>query len=175
MSSYTLKTERLGLRPWNANDLDDFTLLNANPEVMKFFPSTLNKKETGQLLERMQKHYKRYGFTYFAAELLTTKAFVGMIGMAHQEFESPYTPCVDIGWRLHPDFWGKGLATEGAQVCLTAAKNKWGLEKVFAFAPEINTGSIKVMEKLGMHFLDTFVHSKLTTYPAIAKCVAYST
>ena len=80
---------------------------------MQFFRQ--NKKQTENFIKRMQNQYAKKGFCYFAVELLGTKEFIGFVGFSEQFFESSFTPTIDIGWRLHPKFWYKGFATEGAK------------------------------------------------------------
>ena len=76
-----------------------------------------------------------------------------MIGLSEQSYEAPFTPCVDIGWRLKPTFWHMGLATEGAKRCLKYGFQDIQLSKIFSVAPVINTPSIHVMKKIGMYYL----------------------
>jgi RimJ/RimL family protein N-acetyltransferase len=124
-------------------------------------------------INRMQSHYKKDGYCYFAADLLETAECIGMIGMLYQDFESEYTPNPDIGWRLSKKQWNKGLATEGAQACLNAAASKWNINTVYSFASLANEGSIRVMQKIGMKQVGTFVHPKIKDYPSISECVVY--
>ncbi|MEL7003061.1 MAG: GNAT family N-acetyltransferase [Bacteroidota bacterium] len=172
-SSYVIKTDRLGLRNWDEQDLDAFSDLNADPTVMRYFPETLTKDQTLAAINRMQKHYENYGFCYFATDVLSTNEFIGFIGLHHQNYEAPFTPCVDIGWRLKKSAWGKGYATEGAKQCLKFGFEKIGLEEIYAIASEINTPSIRVMQKIGMEKAVEFDHPVLLNNDRLRKCLAY--
>ena len=98
--AYIFKSERLGFRNWVENDLTEFAKLNADLEVMEHFPKSLTEKESLELIERFQKHYKKNGYTYFATEILENKELIGFVGLAFQEYKTEFTPAVDIGWRL---------------------------------------------------------------------------
>ncbi len=173
MTEYILKTDRLGLRNWCDDDIAPFHAMSNDPEVMRFFPKTLSMEETESFIARMQRHFAEHGFCYFAVDVLETSQFIGMTGLLHQDFESDYTPCVDIGWRLQRDAWGRGFATEGAQACLDFAFNRIGLKEVYSFAPLTNTASEVVMKKIGMQYLGQFRHPRIMDYPAIRDCVVY--
>ena len=141
---------------------------------MRYFPKTASLEESKAQIERFNKHFKTYGYTYFAAEILETQEFIGFIGMAWQDWESEYTPNADIGWRLKRSAWGNGYATEGAKACLDNAKKLFGLEKVISVASIGNTNSIHVMKKIGMQEVGTFEHPKLLGYPHLNPCMAYT-
>lgn len=170
---YLFTSERLGFRTWRANDLDALAAINADPEVMRYFPSTLSRAETQAFIQRMQKQFAEKGYCYFAVDLLETDLCIGFIGLSEKSFDAPFNPCVDIGWRLAPSAWGKGLATEGARRCLQFAWESCGLEEVVAVAPEVNLPSIQVMQKIGMQQKMTFKHPLLREYPTLASCVLY--
>ncbi len=173
MTQYDIVTPRLGLRNWTKEDATAFHEICNDQEVMRYFPYTLTMEQVDDFIVRMQTHYKKDGYCYFAADLLETGACIGMIGMAFQDFESEYTPNPDIGWRLNKKYWNKGLATEGAQACLNAAASKWNINTVYSFASLSNQGSIRVMEKIGMTQVGTFVHPKIIDYPLLRECVVY--
>ncbi|MGD1841224.1 MAG: GNAT family N-acetyltransferase [Thermonemataceae bacterium] len=170
---YLFSAERLGFRNWHTEDLAAFAALNADQEVMKYFPTTRTESETSALMERLQQHYKTWGFTYFAVEVLATEAFIGFIGLTHIAYEAPFTPTIDIGWRLKKSAWGKGYATEGAKKCLSLAFEKWKLDRVVATCTIQNTPSKKVMKKIGMTRKGVFDHPKLKEYPAYQSCIWY--
>ena len=111
---YIFSSERLGFRNWQEEDITPMTEINNDPDVMAFFPGLLNEEQTTAFVQRMMAQYENKGFCYFAVDELATGNFIGFIGMSEQSFEAPFTPCVDIGWRLRPDAWNQGLASEGA-------------------------------------------------------------
>lgn len=163
MHTFQLTTERLGLRAFRADDLDDFAAMNADPRVMEHFPATLDREESKGLMDRINQRLDEFGFTFWAAELLATQELIGFIGIVRCAMETDFTPCVEIGWRLLPQFWGKGLASEGARESLRAGFEDYELKEIYSFAPNTNLSSYKVMQRIGMTYKDTFVH------PAFAK------
>ncbi|MCD8438419.1 GNAT family N-acetyltransferase, partial [Tenacibaculum dicentrarchi] len=110
MENYIFKSERLGFRNWTEKDKPKMTEINSDSKVMEFFPSIPNKEQTEEFVNRMKKQYTENGFCYFAVDKLENNEFIGFIGISEQNFESDFTPCVDIGWRLAQKEWGKGYA-----------------------------------------------------------------
>lgn len=147
--------------------------INANAEVMRYFPSTQDKESTKGFIGRQHLHQEQHGYCYFAAELRETGEMIGFIGLNHQEYAAPFSPATDIGWRLHPDHWRKGLATEGAAACLDFAFNDLNLDEVVSVAIVQNLPSIGVMQKIGMTRAGEFDHPALENFPAIQRCVWY--
>jgi|APTNR8051073442_1049403.scaffolds.fasta_scaffold05936_3 RimJ/RimL family protein N-acetyltransferase len=171
--SYLFTSARLGFRNWLATDLEEMAAINADKAVMEFFPSLTTKEETANFIHRMQKQLADKGFCYFAVETLENHEFIGFIGLSEQTFEAPFTPCVDIGWRLSKKAWNKGFATEGAARCLEFAFQDLDLQKVVAVAPKINIRSERVMEKIGMKKLGEFEHPLLRNCERLKVCVLY--
>lgn len=161
MKDHLFKSERLGFRPWRIDDVDDYYQLSSDPAVMKYFPSVLTRKDCSQFIERMIEIQEQYDYSYYRVHLLDSGTFVGFIGTAYQTYESPITPCTDIGWRLIPSAWGLGLATEGARVCLDRAFRIHGLPAVYSMAAAPNEPSFRVMKKLGMRAVTSFDHPYL--------------
>ncbi len=174
MKNYIIKTERLGLRNWLPNDVKPFSEMCQDAEVMKYFPKLLSKEESEDFINRMQVHFKTYGFCYFAVDILETEEFIGFTGMLHQEFKSEYTPCVDIGWRLKRSAWEKGFATEAAKACIDFSFNQLNLNDIYSFTPDINKGSEAVMKKIGMIYLGTFQHPNIINDSQIKDCLVYN-
>ena len=170
---YIFTSARLGFRNWSLNDLSEFAEINADTEVMKYFPKKLNTDESAEFIERLQKHYEAHGYNYFAAEVLATGELIGFIGLAYQEYEADFTPVTDIGWRLKRSAWGKGYATEGAQRCLELAFAELNLPKVVSICVVQNLPSEAVMKKIGMTKKGHFTHPKLLGYPGFEDCVWY--
>lgn len=168
-----LETERLSLRTWKQDDLSNLLTLCSDPEVMRYFPTTLDEKETKAFLKRLMDMYDKHGYTYFAAERKDTGAFVGFIGLAYQDYTSPCTPNVDIGWRLLPSSWGKGFATEGAKACLAYGFREKKLDTIVSVCSTINVASERVMQRIGMTKEGAFKHPMLEGYAELQECVWY--
>ena len=145
-----LLTERLELRRWRPADRAPFARLNGDPRVMEYFPALLTPAESNRMVELIEAHFNRHGFGMWAAELRSTGEFTGFIGLNIPTFDAPFTPCVEIGWRLDPEFWGKGIATEGARAVLDHAFSVLALPEIVAFTVPANRRSRRVMEKLAM-------------------------
>jgi RimJ/RimL family protein N-acetyltransferase len=156
-----LGTERLILRRWRDGDRDAFSMLNADPRVMQFFPECLTREQSDSIIDRIEKHFDAHGFGLYAAELRATGEFAGFIGLAVPTFEAFFTPCVEIGWRLAVAHWNQGLATEGARAVLEFAFTEIELKEVVSFTTRGNLPSRRVMEKLGMYYAGDFDHPRI--------------
>lgn len=172
-TNYIFKSERLGFRNWNKNDLTEFAKINADLEVMEHFPKPLTTSETSDFIKRLQKHYDKHNYNYFATEILKTGEFIGFIGLAFQEYASEFTPATDIGWRLKKSAWNNGYATEGAKRCLEFAFKDLNLKHIISVFTEKNIKSEHVMKKIGMEKIGRFNHPKLKEYPEYETCICY--
>lgn len=170
---FIFRSERLGFRNWLQKDLNAFAKLNADATVMEHFPKALTKEETAESIKRFQDHYDKFGYTYYATEVLETGEFIGFIGLSFQDYESNFNPAVDIGWRIKKSAWGNGYATEGAKRCLEFAFNDLKLESVVSVCTIGNSKSERIMKKIGMVKKGTFDHPKLKAYPEYEKCMWY--
>jgi RimJ/RimL family protein N-acetyltransferase len=147
-----METERLLLRRWRDADRAPFARLNADPTVMEFYPAPLSAEESDAMVDRIESHFRQHGFGPWAAELRETGEFIGYVGLAVPRFVAHFTPCVEIGWRLAAEQWGKGLATEGARAVLRYAFEVLALLEVVSFTVPANVHSRRGMEKLGMTY-----------------------
>lgn len=170
---YLFKSERLGFRTWREEDIAPFAAICEDVDVMRHFPTTLDYEQTSDLVNRMKKHYEEYGYTYYAVDHLADERLIGFIGMCYQTYESPYTPCTDIGWRLDKRYWRRGLASEGATRCLEHAWEHLDIHRIIAVCTAQNLPSEKVMEKIGMHYLGSFDHPSLVSTPSLSNCKTY--
>jgi RimJ/RimL family protein N-acetyltransferase len=141
--------------------------MNADPAVMTYFAAIMTPEESNTAIDRYLFQLDRDGFTMFAAEILETGDFAGVIGMQTMRDIVPNLPqpAVEIGWRLCRSSQNKGFATEGAQALIDHAFTELRLPEVVAITAEGNTASRHVMEKLGMtHRPDlTFDHPRVPT------------
>jgi RimJ/RimL family protein N-acetyltransferase len=137
--------------------------ITSDPRVMEYFPAPLSREESDALIARIEAHQQQHGFTFFAAEVRATSQLIGFIGMVYTPFEARFTPCVEIGWRLAAEFWGQGLATEGARAVLQFGFDELKLAEIVALTVPANRRSRRVMEKLGMtcNAADDFEHPRL--------------
>jgi RimJ/RimL family protein N-acetyltransferase len=145
-----LETLRVVLRDWREEDLGPFAALNADPRVMEFFPRPLERTESDALAARLGDRLRQDGFGFWALERKEDGAFLGFTGLNRPAFTAPFTPCVEIGWRLAHRHWGQGYATEAARAALARGFGGLGLSEIVAFAVPANRRSRAVMERLGM-------------------------
>jgi RimJ/RimL family protein N-acetyltransferase len=170
-----LQTQRLLLRGWQQSDLEPFAQMNADAEVMKYFPATLSRQESEALVERIENHHQVHGFGLWAVEELSTGAFIGFIGLNVPTFQAHFTPTVEVGWRLSKAFWGKGYATEGARRVISYGFEELGLSEIVSFTAQSNLRSIAVMKRLGMSHqkADDFDHPRLPSGHPLQRHVLY--
>ena len=143
-----IETQRLVLRRWNLSDREAFYKMNSNPIVMEYMPEILAREESDGLMARIEEHFEKHHFGLCAVEEKESNAFVGFTGLSIPQFESHFTPCVEIGWRLDKVFWGKGYATEAALAMLSVGFNQIGLEEIVSFTSPLNQRSVSVMKRL---------------------------
>ena len=171
----SIETPRLLLRQWRPEDREPFYRINFDPKVMEHFAGTLSREESDQLILSVEAHFESHGFGPFAAEFRETKQFIGFVGISIPAFDAPFMPAVEIGWRLDPAFWNRGLATEGARAVLRYAFDVLQLKEVVSFTVPDNLASRRVMEKLGMTRdpADDFDHPRLPAGHRLRRHVLY--
>jgi RimJ/RimL family protein N-acetyltransferase len=145
-----LPTERLVLRDWRVEDRERFAAINADPEVMEYFPSTLTRPQSDAMVDRIEGHLTQHGWGLWAVEVVESHDFIGFVGLARPNFEAHFTPAVEIGWRLARGTWGNGYAPEAGRAALAFAFDQLGLDEVVSFTAVANAKSRRVMEKLGL-------------------------
>ena len=150
--------QRVVLRQWRAGDIEPFAAMNADPEVMEFFPQPYSFDESLAILERLRQGIDERGWGRWAVEI--DHQFAGLTGLAEPAFEARFTPCIEIGWRFHRRFWGRGYAIEAARLALRFAFENLHLPEVVSFTARINGRSQRLMQRLGMtqSALDDFEH-----------------
>lgn len=173
--NYIFKSERLGFRDWELNDIEKMHEINSDEKVMEFFPSVLTKQQTTEFVQRMKNQFIEKSFCYFAVDKLEDNKFIGFIGLSEQTYNADFTPCIDIGWRIKSSEWNKGFATEGAKKCLEYALNDLKIERIYSVAPKINTKSEHIMTKIGLKKQYEFEHPLLIKNEQLKTCVLYKT
>ena len=155
------ETERLFLRQWTPADREPFAALNADPRVMEFFPSRLTHAESDAMADRCEALIRERGWGFWAAEFKASREFIGFVGLHTPSAELPFSPCVEVGWRLSFSHWGKGLASEAARGALCVGFTSLGLSEVVSFTAVRNVKSRAVMERLNMRESGTFEHPQM--------------
>jgi RimJ/RimL family protein N-acetyltransferase len=146
----TLSGDRVRLRRWDYGDRDAFAAMNCDARVMEFFRSRLSRPESDAMVDGILKHFSKHGFGLWAIEVPGVAPFVGFAGIAVACFSAHFTPCVEIGWRLAFEHWGRGYATEAARLALGYGFGTLALPEVVSFTTAANNRSRAVMERLGM-------------------------
>ncbi|RZO86218.1 MAG: N-acetyltransferase [Oceanococcus sp.] len=141
---------RVRLRQWRESDLPDFAALNADAQVMAHFPQLLSRAQSDALAQRNRDFIAEHGWGFWAAEHRASGRFMGFIGLNRPGVALPFSPCVEIGWRLSADFWGQGLATEAARAALAVGFEQLHLPEIVSFTALSNRRSSAVMQRLGM-------------------------
>jgi ribosomal-protein-alanine N-acetyltransferase len=146
----TIETERLRLRDWRAEDREPFAALNADPDVTRFLSRPLTRDESDAMVDRIVARWQERGYGLWAVERRADGAFLGFTGLSWQDFPAPFTPAIEIGWRLARFAWGNGYATEAARTSLEFGFDTLGLDEIVSFTTVANTPSRRVMERIGM-------------------------
>lgn len=149
-----LRTDRLVLRRWHRDDLRPFAEMNADAEVMEFFPATLSAVESDAMVERMEQAFDEAGFGLWAVEI--DGRLAGFTGLNRTTFDTPMGPHVEIGWRMARWAWGHGYASEAATEVLRDGFDRVGLAEVYSFTTVTNVRSRAVMERIGMQHRPEF-------------------
>ncbi len=137
--------------------------MNADPRVMEFLPQILTPAESDAMVARIHRHFDQHGFGLWAVEVLDVAPFIGFAGLSVPSFEAHFTPCVEVGWRLAYEHWGKGYATEAAEAALSVGFVQLQIEQIVSFTVKNNYRSRRVMERIGMTHSadDDFCHPNL--------------
>jgi RimJ/RimL family protein N-acetyltransferase len=175
LEEFELETERLLLRRWKDSDREQFHKMNSDPAVMEFLPKLVSREESDAMIVRIEEHFEQHGFGWWALEIKETGEFIGFTGLAVPKFESHFTPCVEVGWRLASPYWHKGYATEAAKAAVHFGFSEKGLKEIVSFTVPANRPSIAVMERLGMtrNPHEDFDHPKLPEEDKLRRHVLY--
>lgn len=145
----TVETSRLLLRPFVPEDRDDYLRVFTKPELGEFpFGRAMTAKEALPGFERRVQAHANGGIVSWAAVIKATNVFIGWIGLSFADEYPEYEDKVQVGWRIDPDAWGHGYATEGGRASVTYAFSNL-VSEVFVFAQPENVRSLRVAERLG--------------------------
>jgi RimJ/RimL family protein N-acetyltransferase len=172
-----IETHRLNLRRWKPSDREAFYKMNSDPLVMEFMPNRLTREESDRLMDRIEEHFEKHHFGLYAVEEKGSGLLAGFTGLSIPPFESHFTPCVEIGWRLDKAFWGKGYATEAASALLAMGFNQLGFREIVSFTSLLNQRSVSVMKRLKMtrNLSDDFDHPGLPEGHPLHRHLLYRT
>jgi len=170
-----LTTPRLRLRLWRDEDLEPYAALNADPRVREFFPSVQTHQESADSMQSIRDHWQRRGFGLWAVEVIDGAPFIGFIGLSVPSFDAPFTPCVELGYRLAFEHWKRGYAAEGSRAAIGFGFSTIGLPEIVAMTAVDNERSRRVMERLGMtrNPADDFDHPNIGAGHRLRRHVLY--
>jgi RimJ/RimL family protein N-acetyltransferase len=161
---FEFETARLAFRVWQERHRAPFGAMNADPQVMRYFPSLQSQQQSDASVDMWLQQFAEQGWSNWAVELKSSGIFIGFIGLTAPQRPLPFSPCVEIGWRLTPTAWSQGFATEGARACLRLGFERLGLTEIVSFTALLNRPSIAVMERIGMRNADAdFLHPALAS------------
>jgi RimJ/RimL family protein N-acetyltransferase len=162
-----LPTSRLLLRPWRDEDIEGFAELSADPAVVEYLLPLADRAAVEAWAARARTHWEEHGFGQWVVEISGEASFIGVVGLGIVSFEAPFTPAVDVAWRLARPHWGRGYATEAARAALDYGFGELGLREIVALTVTANWRSRRVMERLGMTRApeDDFDHPRLPQGP----------
>jgi RimJ/RimL family protein N-acetyltransferase len=176
MTNVVLETERLVLREWSDADRTPFAAMNADAEVMRYFPAVQTREQSDASADRIAAHFVEHGFGLFALEEKASGAFVGFTGFQTVALDCPVRGDLEIGWRLARAVWRRGLAFEAASACLDWLDRKTSVPRVVSMTAAINRPSRRLMGKLGLAHrpeLD-FDHSLIEARSPLNRHVVYA-
>ena len=145
-----LETKRLVLRNYEERDRQAFIRMNRDPQVMEFFPAPWSEEESNAVFDKLLNLIHERGWGLWALEEKSSGNFIGWTGLHVPSFEAPFMPAVEIGWRILPEYWNKGFATEAAEKALWFAHHILKLPEIVSFTAVGNVKSQRIMEKIGM-------------------------
>ncbi len=161
------------MRAWRPTDRDAFAALNADPEVMRYFPGVQTRNESDSFADRIETRMAELGYGLWALEPVATGAFIGFTGLNPMPDGVPGAGGVEVGWRLARSAWGYGYATEAGRAALAVAFDLAAYDEVWSLTATVNTPSRAVMERLGLRWVATQLHPALDPSSPIAEHVFY--
>ena len=153
-----------------SSDREPFAAMNADPEVMRYFPAALDRSTSDGLAERLDAGFDLHGHGRWALERRDTGEFIGFTGLGPMPPDVPGSGGMEIGWRVARAHWRQGFAFEAATAALDAAfasdpasaadrdAASAALLEVNSITAVINEPSRAVMRRLGMRHVDDFAH-----------------
>lgn len=145
-----ITTSRLLLRRFRDSDREPFAAMNADARVMEHFVTPLDRAASDAFVDRIENRFAESGYSLWAVEVVDGPAFIGFVGLWDAIFDAPFTPAVEVGWRLAPEAWGRGYATEAAVAAVDDGLLRCGLDEILSFTAAVNHRSRTVMERIGL-------------------------
>lgn len=162
VGSNEIETERLRLRPPMMGDFEDLSLLQQDPEMMRYISDghLSTAEETRSWLTWHADLWREAGFSIWAADLKQEGKFIGWLGVSEPMWFPEVMPTPEIGWFIDRAYWGQGLATEGALAAIQFAFTRLEIDRLIGIYNAQNLTSGRVMEKIGMTFWKELPHPR---------------
>lgn len=145
-----LETPRLILRTWRESDREPFAAMNQDPRVMEHFPAIIPPERSNASVDAFIAGFAARGWSNWALERRDTGEFIGFTGLSIPRADLPFSPCVEVGWRLARAHWGFGFASEAARAALAAGFERIGLDEIVSMTARTNLRSQAVMRRIGL-------------------------
>ncbi|HYO17611.1 MAG TPA: GNAT family N-acetyltransferase [Dermatophilaceae bacterium] len=168
-----IQTPRLRMRRAVAADHEAFTAMNADPQVMRFFPAPLGQPGSDALADRIEAGFAERGFGMWTLERRSDRAFLGVAGLQPMRGDVPGAGQIEVGWRLAAYAWHNGYATEAAHAAVTVGFERLGLDEIWSLTAVLNEPSRAVMRRIGMHEVVRFEHPALPEGHPLRPHVSY--
>ena len=146
----SLTTERLLLRRWTDADREPFAAPNADPRVMEHYPAPLTREQSDAFVDRIGAAFDQRAYGLWAVQRKDSGQLIGYVGLWPAEFDAPFTPAVEVGWRLAAEHWGLGYASEAARAAVADGFLRLDLDEIVSFTAVPNERSWRLMERIGM-------------------------
>jgi RimJ/RimL family protein N-acetyltransferase len=164
-----IRTPRLLMRRWQHRDRAPFADINADLEVMRYFPSLLTREKSDALIDRIEEHFAEHGYGLWALEV--EGRLLGFTGLSWATWEAEFTPAVEVGWRLARFAWGRGYASEAATAALL--RGFQDVDSIVSFTAMSNEPSKRVMQRIGLRHVYDFDHPQLPDQHPLQRHVLY--
>ncbi len=168
-----IRTDRLVMRRWRDADRDAYAALNADFEVMRYFPATLDRATSNASVDRIEELFDAQGFGLWAREVAATGDFIGFTGLNPMPDGVPGAGGMEVGWRLARRAWHKGFATEAARAAVDVAFTGAGLAELWSMTAVLNRPSQAVMLRIGMTPHAFFDHPKIAVGHPLRRHILY--
>ncbi|MFM7015760.1 MAG: GNAT family N-acetyltransferase [Bacteroidota bacterium] len=162
---FYLETEHLILRDVLVTDAEDFFKMDAHPDVHRYLGNNpiIKLMQAHDAIKFIRQQYIDNGIGRWATIEKSSGNFIGWSGLKLvTELENKHSHYLDVGYRFHPDYWGKGYATESTNAALRYGFEKLNAKEIIGACHEKNVASRRVLEKCGLKFIEQFNWKNIT-------------
>jgi ribosomal-protein-alanine N-acetyltransferase len=147
----TLETTHLLLRPWKLEDAEPLFKILQEPDILKYFPPTaFTLEKTLRYIHHQLQHWQERGYGHWAVIFKVDNRLVGWNGLEYL----PETAEIEVAYLFSHQVWGHGYATEAARAAIEYGFENATLPTIIGLVHPDNIGSIRVLEKCGLAFID---------------------